>query len=180
MCNARRGGSYKATTAEARGTALIERMFPDQTTLAPRRHGSAVAHAEAHLSGLVIMSENVAQQRGRGRWARPSQHRDRACNRRFRFRMGSGQACAQAADARLGREPGLTCGDARASASSRRVDWTSTALRDSRSTRVFDAARGFNWVSRRRFHSSVVKRCHPRVVLQMTPMTPPASEQSSE
>jgi len=29
------------------------------------------------------------------------------------------------------------------------------------STRVFDAARGFNWVSRRRFHSSVVKRCIP-------------------
>jgi hypothetical protein len=39
MCAARHGGCCEATTAEARGTALVERMFPDKSTLAPRRCG---------------------------------------------------------------------------------------------------------------------------------------------
>jgi hypothetical protein len=51
-----------------------------------------------------MISERTSRDIVAGAPGRPSQHRDRTCNRRFRFRVGSGRVWARAAGARSGHE----------------------------------------------------------------------------
>src|ERR1700722_17110914 len=60
MCTAS-GGCYEATTAEARGTTLVEQMFPDKTTLAPHRCAKRKRRLQARLC-----ADLVAIRTGRG------------------------------------------------------------------------------------------------------------------
>ena len=61
---------YEATTAEAWGTALVEQMFPDKTTLAPHRKRRLQARSvliwspsgTGEASEIVVVAEKLTGQ----------------------------------------------------------------------------------------------------------------------